>query len=1164
MSDNKNKSNSKIWQLELANKNMELEISARKQIERSLKNREDRFKTIFSHAPITYFLCDVEGAFLDGNLAASELTGYNNEEIFGKTFIELNLIDKNDISRILALLSRSALGENTGPDELCLNKKDGSKVIIELSTSPVIIHEQKQILGIAQDITDRKLIQTDLEESEERFRKLFDSAHDALMTLAPPNFKFTSGNPAILNMYKVKNIEEFLTYGPWDVSPKKQPDGRLSSDKAKEMIEIAMTTGSKYFEWTHMRMTGESFPTTVLLTRIQLKNETFLQATVRDVTKQKQTENAIKASEKKYRDLFEKSEDAILIIKNGNFVDCNKSTIKMLRYKDKNEFLNTHPSELSPEKQPDGILSYEKADEMMAIAIKKGSHRFEWDHKRSDGEVFPVEVLLTAISTDENNQIIHTVWRDITDRKKADLELIQSEERFKSLFDDLGDAVYVTKTGGDERGKILEVNKAAETQTGYTRKELLKMNIIKDIYISGSGEIKADDWEEQLSRGKIVDTIEKKKRKNGQEFWTSVIVTSIQFKGETAGLSINHDITDRLRREKELVYSEEKYRSLTENLPLGIYRNTRGAKGKFLEVNQAFIDMFGFKDRESMLSASASSLYVSPTSRLAFSDKLTKYGSVKNEEIRLLRQDGSTFVGSITAIAVKNEYGKVIHYDGMIEDITERAELGMKLSENEEKFRSIVSNSPCVIMQTDRNGLISFINYTYSGQDPINIIGKTIYDFMPHEFHEVARNTIKNVFKTGESQSFENLGFSSDESVVWYKNTVSSIHKNNKVSGVAILAADISEQKQSDIMKTEFISSISHELRTPLTIIRESLSLLSDELYGKLNKDQAGIINPCIEDVDRLGRIINNMLDISRMEGQKIKIEREVVDIVKLAQGVVSSFSNKALSKNIELKFTSNKESINLYLDNDRIVQVFLNLIGNAVKFTEKGKIEVFVTEKNDHIECCIEDSGQGIDKKNLGTIFDRFHQVGKVMRAGEVGSGLGLSISKGIIKLHKGKIWVSSKQNKGSKFYFTLPQYNPGKIILENLEKEIFEADKNHAKLSLLLIRLNNYSIIESELGVGKVQKVIKQILHAIQDELAPGDFTLVKEKNEVLLLSDITRQNIAILFSKLNDMLSESVLNIDKNIKVDLSIGHSIYPNDAKISPDLIEKAYISLNKR
>ncbi|MBW2545394.1 MAG: PAS domain-containing protein, partial [Deltaproteobacteria bacterium] len=115
---------------------------------------------------------------------------------------------------------------------------------------------------------------------------------------------------------------------------------------------------------------------------------------VRDATKRKEVEEAQRESEKKYRELFEKSEDAILIIHNGKFVDCNQAAIKMLRYNRKDELLNMHPSELSPEKQPDGKLSFAKADELMKTAFKNGSHRFEWYHKKSDGEIFPVEVLL--------------------------------------------------------------------------------------------------------------------------------------------------------------------------------------------------------------------------------------------------------------------------------------------------------------------------------------------------------------------------------------------------------------------------------------------------------------------------------------------------------------------------------------------------------------------------------------------------------------------------------------------------------------------------------------------------------------------------------------------------------------------------------------------------
>ena len=128
-----------------------------------------------------------------------------------------------------------------------------------------------------------------------------------------------------------------------------------------------------------------------------------------------------------YRELFERSADAILIIKGGQFVDCNQATVDMLRFDSRDQVLQTHPSELSPPTQPDGRDSREKADEMIALAFEQGNHRFEWDHRRADGEVFPVEVLLT-VAGGNDEKILHTVWRDITERKQLEEQLLQSQK----------------------------------------------------------------------------------------------------------------------------------------------------------------------------------------------------------------------------------------------------------------------------------------------------------------------------------------------------------------------------------------------------------------------------------------------------------------------------------------------------------------------------------------------------------------------------------------------------------------------------------------------------------------------------------------------------------------------------------------------------------------
>ncbi|MDX1285696.1 MAG: ATP-binding protein, partial [Draconibacterium sp.] len=148
---------------------------------------------------------------------------------------------------------------------------------------------------------------------------------------------------------------------------------------------------------------------------------------------------------------------------------------------------------------------------------------------------------------------VQAIVRDITERVQAERKIQESEARFKRLFEDLGDAVYVTVLGGENKGQILEANPAAVVQTGYSRSELLKMNILTDLYVTGTRKISIEEWEENISNKGIAKSVEKKRRKDGTEFWTEVNVTPIVFKGENASLSINRDITDRIKIEQDLL-----------------------------------------------------------------------------------------------------------------------------------------------------------------------------------------------------------------------------------------------------------------------------------------------------------------------------------------------------------------------------------------------------------------------------------------------------------------------------------------------------------------------------------------------------------------------------------------------------------------------------------
>jgi len=261
---------------------------------------------------------------------------------------------------------------------------------------------------------------------------------------------------------------------------------------------------------------------------------------------------ALNESERKYRTLFEQSADAILIIEGDRFVDCNSATVKMLGYKNREELLQTHPSQLSPQTQPDGRSSFEKANELMSIAFSQGSYRFEWDHKRQNGEVFPVEVLLTAIPFGER-KVLHVVWRDITERKQSEKALQGSEKRFRALYDSNPHMLFAL----DEDGKVLSINQCGIDQLGYTKEQLVNNNVLNVFYEEDRP--LAMEYLKQcfLEPDKVHSWELRKKRRDGSLIWvreTARILDDVEETNKV--LIVCEDITVTRQLSEQLSYQE--------------------------------------------------------------------------------------------------------------------------------------------------------------------------------------------------------------------------------------------------------------------------------------------------------------------------------------------------------------------------------------------------------------------------------------------------------------------------------------------------------------------------------------------------------------------------------------------------------------------------------
>ncbi|MCM8832030.1 MAG: cell wall metabolism sensor histidine kinase WalK [Candidatus Omnitrophica bacterium] len=249
-------------------------------------------------------------------------------------------------------------------------------------------------------------------------------------------------------------------------------------------------------------------------------------------------------------------------------------------------------------------------------------------------------------------------------------------------------------------------------------------------------------------------------------------------------------------------------------------------------------------------------------------------------------------------------------------------------------------------------------------------------------------------------------------------------NEEGKTVGMVSVLSDITKQKELDELKSKFVASVSHELRTPLIATEKSLSLFINEVKNQLSPAQKELLEIAQRNIKKLTLLVNDILDFLKLEARKMELKKELVDIEKIIDVVMATFSVWARTKNISLekKISPNFPKINA--DPVRIEQVLNNLVGNSLKFTpNNGTITIEGTyQKNKNfVQISVQDSGIGIPKEELPKLFQKFYQVSDG-NSSVGGTGLGLTIAKDIVELHGGSIWVESQIQKGSKFTFTLP----------------------------------------------------------------------------------------------------------------------------------------------
>lgn len=397
--------------------------------------------------------------------------------------------------------------------------------------------------------------------------------------------------------------------------------------------------------------------------------------------------------------------------------------------------------------------------------------------------------------------------------------------------------------------------------------------------------------------------------------------------------------------------------------------------------------------------------------------------------------------------------------------------------------------------------------------------------------------------------------------------TSSPVLFDKGIIGIVSIFRDVTREKEVENMKSEFVSTVSHELRTPLTSIREGIAQVFEELLGPVNKDQREFLGIALEEVDRLTAIINDLLDISKIEAGKMVLRKTWVEFKDLIQPVLFHFSN--LAKNKKLKLTVNfpaDDMVEAYCDADKMKQIITNLLTNAYKFTpENGHITLSIENSADEILVCVSDTGVGISAENLPKLFEKFLQVGRTAGPGIKGTGLGLAICKNLVEMHKGRIWVESEAGKGSRFKFTLPRLGKDDAAQENIEQGLGEL-RQDSTLALIMLKLAAPSKPVRKQSEYPPQKILKTFISRMSrgPMNGIGDLFLNGANECIAIFPGFDKPRAIKMGQNLQESLEkimESLLK-EKDLNYDIEIGVSCFPDDAETSAKLLSKARVAID--
>ncbi|MEW5820763.1 MAG: PAS domain S-box protein, partial [Cyanobacteriota bacterium] len=920
--------------------------------------------------------------------------------------------------------------------------------------SPIKIYsKQKHCMVIMQDITERKNNETDLlnahnqllesiniiEESEEKYRSLFSHMTEAVF-IGRVVFD-DSRKPITIDCLDFNKAFEFVMSSTNKILTRDEICNskylRLFENYLDVISNVIDTNNSICFD-KHIEYLDKYLRISIA----PLKKDRFA-AIITDVTFQIKAEDELRITK-----LSVDSSTAMTawLDIDGNFIKVNKALIDNLGYSEE-ELLTMSVFDI------DYNLIKDEWHNSIESLKKEHTIKFETINKRKDGTIFPILVTANYIKY-KDKEYIFSFTIDISELKKAQQEFLEAHNALEAITETAVDAIILI----DNEGKVINWNKSAENIFGYTKQEILHQNLHNLIVPERYMEAHKKGFAHFIKSGEgnaVGKTVELSAiRKDGTEIIVELSLSSLKIQNKWHAVGIARDITERKASEEKLNLSQFIIDHSSAPTFLINYN------GNIEYANDNACKWLGYsKDDFYKLSVFDLNPNRNPDNWNKALNDLKENNNVVLDTV-LIKKDNSTVPVQININHFV--YDNKTYICSYIIDLSERKKFETKILEANKTLETITETAVDAIILINSEGNIVYWSnaaekiFGYSREE---IIGKSLHKTLaPERFIDAYKKGMQHFKHTGEGGAVgkivELTGIRKDSTEFPFELSLQAIKLKNEWHAVGIVR-DITDRKelenqlakerdnleitvkertkdlQQSLLKLQealshkdrFLATISHELRTPLNGIIGYTDMLGLKYFGSLNEKQDEYISIIGNSSKHLLSLINDLLDLTMVDSGSMTLELEDINIQETINEIISIMKSQFKNKNISLKANFITNQTNIQADQKKLRQILLNLLSNSHKFTnEGGNVQVIVENSIDlKIKISVKDNGIGIKKEDQKKIFDEFFKTDYSTNQAIGGTGIGLALTKRLVEMHKGIIYVDSEPGTGTTISFDL-----------------------------------------------------------------------------------------------------------------------------------------------